>query len=155
MLSRQQSTIPFFPSGVRLGPKRSQNPQYLSVCRLGSLLATTCKDKQLRVLDPRAGTVVQAGPSHEGNKACKVVYLGNTGKLFTTGFSKFSDRQFAVWSEKDLSGPLKLETIDSSSGVLSPIFDPDTGMIYVVGKGDGNVRYYELLPEAPWVSYLR
>lgn len=27
----------------------------------GSLLATTCKDRKIRVLDPRAGTVLQVG----------------------------------------------------------------------------------------------
>ncbi len=47
----------------------------------------------------------------------QVVYLGETGKLFTTGFSKFSDREYAVWSEDDLSSPLKIEAIDSSSGI--------------------------------------
>jgi len=45
-----------------------------------------------------------------------VVYLGDTGRLFTTGFSKFSDRQYAVWSQNDLSQPLEVENIDSSSG---------------------------------------
>ena len=46
----------------------------------------------------------------------QVVYLGDTGKLFTTGFSKFSDREYAVWSEDDLSCPLKMESIDTSTG---------------------------------------
>ena len=40
-------------------------------------------------------------------------------------------------------------------GVLCPVFDPDTNMVYVTGRGDGNVRYYEVIPEAPWVCYLR
>ena len=84
--------------------------------RNGSLLATTSKDKMLRILDPRSGKLVQEGQSHPGTKASKVVYLGATGKLLTTGFSKFSDRQLAIWSEKDLSQPLTLDTIDSSSG---------------------------------------
>ena len=49
----------------------------------------------------------------------QVVYLGDTGKLFTTGFSKFSDREYAVWADDDLSSPLKIEAIDSSSGAYS------------------------------------
>ena len=140
--------------------------------RNGSLLATTCKDKRLRIVDPRSGTLIKEGKSHHGTKASKVVYLGASGKLFTTGFSKFSDRQYGIWSEKDLSQPLKMETIDSSSGyknkrrqlrvrniflfsgILTPIYDPDTNMVYVAGKGDGNVRYYEVLNEAPWASFL-
>eukprot|EP00090_Calanus_glacialis_P031332 TRINITY_DN5161_c0_g1_i1.p1 TRINITY_DN5161_c0_g1~~TRINITY_DN5161_c0_g1_i1.p1 ORF type:complete len:623 (-),score=166.62 TRINITY_DN5161_c0_g1_i1:111-1979(-) len=126
----------------------------MSFNRNGSLLATTCKDKKLRVLDPRTGEIVQQGDSHQGTKAAKVTYLGEHGLLFTTGFSKFSDRQFAVWSETDLSQPLKIETIDSSSGILIPTYDPDTSMVYVAGKGDGNVRYYEVINEAPWACYL-
>ena len=123
-------------------------------CRDGSLLATTCKDKTLRVIEPRAGQVVREGPSHQGTKPAKVTFLGATGKLFTTGFSKHSDRQIAVWSEKDLSQPLKLENIDCSSGILNPVYDHDTNMVYVYGKGDGNVRYYEVLTDSPWASYL-
>ena len=37
---------------------------------------------------------------------------------------------------------------------MTPYHDPDTHMVYVAGKGDGNVRYYEVLDEAPWASYL-
>ena len=122
--------------------------------RNGSLLATTCKDKKLRLLDPRTGEIVQQGSSHQGTKASKVAYIGNTGTLFTTGFSKFSDRQLAVWSENDLSKPLKIENIDSSSGILNPVYDHDSNMVYVFGKGDGNIRYYEVMKESPWVTYL-
>ena len=45
-----------------------------------------------------------------------MVYLGDSGRLFTTGFSKFSDRQYAIWSQNDLSNPVAMEIIDSSSG---------------------------------------
>lgn len=29
-----------------------------------------------------------------------------------------------------------------------------THMLYVVGKGDGNIRYYEISPEKPYLNYL-
>ena len=45
-----------------------------------------------------------------------MVYLGDTGRLFTTGFSKYNDRQYGVWSQNDLSKPLAMELVDSSSG---------------------------------------
>ena len=47
-----------------------------------------------------------------------------------------------------------METLDSSSGVLTPFYDPDTSMMYIAGKGDGNIRFYEILTESPWVCYL-
>ena len=43
-----------------------------NVFRTGSLLATTCKDKKLRIIDPRSGEVLRKGDSHQGNKASKV-----------------------------------------------------------------------------------
>ena len=42
------------------------------VCRNGSLLATTSKDKKLRVIDPRSTECLRKGDSHQGTKASKV-----------------------------------------------------------------------------------
>ena len=97
--------------------------------------------------------MVQAA-SHQGTKASKVAYVGGAGLLVTTGFSRHSDRQLAVWAEADLAAPLKIENIDSSSGVLTPVVDPDTGMVYVFGRGDGNVRYYEVTAAPPHLAFL-
>ncbi|KAL7295909.1 hypothetical protein TKK_0010949 [Trichogramma kaykai] len=126
----------------------------MSLNRDGSLLATTCKDKKLRVFEPRSGIVVSEGICHAGTKASKVVFLGSSGRLLTTGFSRHSDRQYAVWSQHDLGAPLTCETIDSSSGIVFPFYDHDTNMVYLAGKGDGNIRYYEIVNEAPWIHYL-
>lgn len=91
---------------------------------------------------------------HSGPKASKVVFLGSTGRLLTTGFSRHSDRQYAVWDEDDLSKPLHIDTIDSSSGIVFPFYDADTNMVYLAGKGDGNIRYYETTEEAPYIHFL-
>jgi hypothetical protein len=120
----------------------------------GSLLATTCKDRMIRIIDPRTGTVVQQGQGHEGAKSFRVTFCGELNRLFTTGFSKVSERQFAVWDPADLSTPLKMEMIDTGSGVLFPYFDNDTGLVYVAGKGDGNIRYFELEKEQPYAFFL-
>ena len=72
------------------------------------------------------------------------MYLGDSGRIFTTGFSRYNDREYCVWSQHDLSKPLERDSIDSSSGVLFPFYDHDTRIIFLAGKGDGNVRYFEL-----------
>ncbi|XP_021955070.1 coronin-2B isoform X3 [Folsomia candida] len=122
--------------------------------RDGSLLATTCKDKKLRVIEPRTGKVLQEGQCHTGTKASKVVFIGDTGRLVTTGFARYSDRQFAIWDAKNLEKPLAVEVIDSSSGVVFPYYDHDTRLLYLAGKGDGNIRYYEIVDHSPWAYYL-
>jgi len=126
----------------------------MSFNRDGSLIATTCKDKKLRIIEPRRGIVLSEGVCHAGTKACKAVFLGNTGRVLTTGFSRHSDRQYAVWNQDDLSTPLCTETIDCSSGVLFPYYDHDTRILFLAGKGDGNIRYYEVVDQAPWLHYL-
>ncbi|NXI86809.1 COR2A protein, partial [Rhipidura dahli] len=119
----------------------------------GSLLATACRDKKIRVIDPRAGKVLQEanGKSHKANK---VLFLGNMKKLFSTGTSWWNNRQIAVWDQNDLSVPLMEEDLDGSSGLLFPVYDSDTRMLYVVGKGDGNIRFYEISHEKPYLNYL-
>ncbi|XP_066983906.1 coronin-1A-like isoform X4 [Macrobrachium rosenbergii] len=126
----------------------------LSLNRDGSRIATTSRDKRLRVIDPLAGKVLQEEICHEGSKACKVVYCGDTGRVFTVGFSRFSDRQYAVWDEKNLNTPLRQENIDSSSGILTPYYDHDTKIVFVAGKGDGNIRYYEITDSPPYCHFL-
>ncbi|GAV29325.1 hypothetical protein PMKS-002807 [Pichia membranifaciens] len=79
------------------------------------------------------------------DKACRVLWLGNTNRLVTTGFDRFSERQVGLWDSDDVAkGPLGgFISIDSSSGTLMPFFDPSTNLLFVAGKGDGNVRYFE------------
>jgi coronin-1B/1C/6 len=120
----------------------------------GNLVAAASKDKALRIFDVRSGQVVQNVACHEGAKGSRVAWLGNSNQLLTTGFSKLNDRQYAIWDLDNLSAPLKLENIDTSSGMLMPYYDSDTKMLYLAGKGDGNIRYFEVTDEDPRVHYL-
>lgn len=79
-------------------------------------------------------SILQETVCHAGPKASKVVFLGNTGRLLTTGFSRQSDRQIGVWSQSNLDVPLKMETLDCSSGVVFPFYDHDTRVVFLVGK---------------------
>jgi len=70
------------------------------------------------------------------------------------GSSKSSARQYGLWDIKMLKEPLTLQDIDTSAGVLIPHFDADTGILYAAGKGDGNIRYYEIVDVDPYVHFL-
>ena len=80
--------------------------------------------------------------------------MGASGRLLTTGFSRHSDRQYSIWDQNDLSKPLTTDTIDSSSGVVFPFYDSDTNIVFLAGKGDGNIRYYEITAEPPYIHFL-
>ncbi|XP_037546577.1 coronin-2A [Nematolebias whitei] len=119
----------------------------------GSLLATTCRDKKVRLMEARSGNLLQEG-NFKAHKASKVLILGNMKLLLTAGTSRYNDRQIALWDQDDLSEPLLQENLDGSSGVLFPFYDPDTHMLYLAGKGDGNIRYYEISSEKPFIHFL-
>uniref|UniRef100_A0A3B3V7A7 Coronin n=1 Tax=Poecilia latipinna TaxID=48699 RepID=A0A3B3V7A7_9TELE len=82
--------------------------------RNGSLFCTTCKDRRLRVCDPRKREVV------------------------ATNFEE----------------PIALLELDTSNGVLLPYYDADANMVYLCGKGDSSIRYFEITEEPPYVHYL-
>jgi len=119
----------------------------------GSKIACSSKDKTLRVLDSHSGEVLQSGKCHMGSKPSQVTYLKD-GQIFTTGFSRMSSREYSLWNEKDLSSCVVTEEIDSSNGVNFIFADPDTGVIYLAGKGDSNIRFFEVTKDAPFVHYL-
>ncbi|NWQ80245.1 COR2B protein, partial [Columbina picui] len=92
--------------------------------------------------------------SCKNHRVNRVVFLGSTKRLLTTGVSRWNTRQIALWDQEDLSMPLIEEEIDGLSGLLFPFYDADTHMLYLAGKGDGNIRYYEIGSEKPYLSYL-
>jgi len=119
----------------------------------GSLLSTTSKDKKIRIIDPRTNTVSHAFEAHTGVKGTRSSWLGHHDLLLTTGFSKTSDRQIAIYDLKNMSAPLTMQNVDTASGMFIPFFDDDTGVLYLVGKGDGNIRYYEVVPDSKEIIY--
>ncbi|XP_071037550.1 coronin-6 isoform X1 [Parasteatoda tepidariorum] len=119
----------------------------------GSRLVTTCKDKKIRIFEPRTGKLKVEAIGHEGAKPQKAVYLRN-GHLLTVGFSRMSERQYALRKESALSEPIVLETLDTSNGVLYPFYDPDVNLLYLCAKGDSNVRYFEITEESPYIHYI-
>jgi coronin-2 len=128
--------------------------QSMSWNRDGSFFATTCKDKKIRLINPRTGAVVAQGEGHQGSKISKCIILGCGTKMFTTGFSRLSERQIGLWNLKDLSKPIQIDVVDCSSGLLIPYYDCESKIVFVAGKGDGNIRYYELTDTDPYIHYL-
>ncbi|KAF9402531.1 Coronin-7 [Mortierella sp. AD011] len=119
----------------------------------GTLLATTCKDTHIRVFNPRQQeTPVQTGQGPAGNRPSRVVWLGEKDIMFTVGFNKMREREIAVWNVNDLSKPLELKRMDSSSGLMVPLYDEDTSIMFIPSRGESTVRWIELAESAPYMT---
>ncbi|NXN96861.1 CORO6 protein, partial [Rhinopomastus cyanomelas] len=122
--------------------------------RNGSLLVTTCKDKKVRIIDPRKQQIIaEKDKPHDGARPIRAIFVAD-GKIFTTGFSKMSERQLGLWDLKNFEEPIVLQEMDTSNGVLLPFYDADSSIVYLCGKGDSSIRYFEITDEAPYVHYL-
>eukprot|EP01130_Rhizamoeba_saxonica_P006820 TRINITY_DN2730_c0_g1_i1.p1 TRINITY_DN2730_c0_g1~~TRINITY_DN2730_c0_g1_i1.p1 ORF type:complete len:212 (-),score=63.59 TRINITY_DN2730_c0_g1_i1:44-679(-) len=56
---------------------------------------------------------------------------------------------YRLYDHRDMENPIvNRGQIDHGSGVIMPFYDADTNILFFAGKGDGNVRYYEITPEA-------
>jgi len=119
----------------------------------GSALLTSCKDKKIRVFDPRTQKVAAEAEAHQGVKGFRACWLGKD-KIFTIGFTKTSEREFYIWDSRDMSKPLAKTNVDTGAGLVMPFFDYDTNVLFFGGKGDGNIRYYEFVDETPYLHYL-
>ncbi|KAL0483086.1 hypothetical protein AKO1_014975 [Acrasis kona] len=128
--------------------------QSMSFNKNGSLLAATCKDKKLRIIDPRSQKVVQEADAHQGTKGSRVCWITGNDKIVSVGFSKNSERHIMIWNPEDLSSPLNNVEIDVASSLLMPFYDEGTNMLYLAGKGEANVRFFEVNNESPYVHFL-
>ncbi|EDW76684.1 LOW QUALITY PROTEIN: coronin-1C-A [Drosophila tropicalis] len=119
----------------------------------GSKLVTTCKDKKIRIYDPRTAELESEAMCHEGSKATRAIFLRH-GLIFTTGFNRSSERQYSLRAPDALNEPIVMVELDTSNGVMFPLYDADTNLIYLCGKGDSVIRYFEVTPEPPFVHYI-
>ncbi|XP_070143994.1 coronin-7 isoform X2 [Drosophila kikkawai] len=119
----------------------------------GSVLATSCKDKCVRIFDPRATTgspIQMTAESHQSIKDSRVVWLGNQTRILTTGFDAARLRQVIIRDIRNFGIPEKTLELDCSTGVLMPLFDADTNMLFLAGKGDTTINYLEVTDKDPY-----
>ena len=106
------------------------------------------------VYDPRKSGDAMTGASHEGTRQQKLVWAGDNETIITTGFSKMSERQFGVFDIRDLANPLEMRRLDESPGVGFPYFDEDHKVLFIAGKGEMAISYYQFSKSGNYLDAL-
>jgi len=120
----------------------------------GSQLVTSSSDKTSKVFDPRDTTAVATLNPFTGSKKSTAFFMNTLGYIGCVGFTKSSDRQIVLYDQKMTDKPLATIDLDQSAGVLMPFFDDDTGVLFLAGKGDSSIKYYEIVKDAPFCHFL-
>ena len=119
---------------------------------LGSLLLINRSDKGVKLLDPRLGGLsrmdVGVSKCHDGVKGSRAAWLCGGGLsddnyFVTCGFSADAKREFAIWDRRRLANSVERQILDDNAGLITPHFDEYSGLTFLAGRGDGNVRIYE------------
>jgi WD40 repeat protein len=113
-----------------------------------SLLVTNSKDKTLRIIDPRQQSVVASAESHVGVKGGRALWLGKHPLVASVGFGSGASREYKVYDSRKMDGgALATTSLESAAGVIMPFYDEDADLLFLAGKGDGAIKFYEVNPE--------
>lgn len=123
----------------------------------GDKIVTSSKDKSIRIFDARSADCLYSAKGHEGSKGQRVIFVLNDTKILSTGFSRMSERQYALWDIDESCkaiNQLSINELDTANACLIPTYDAECGLLYLSAKGDSVIRYYELVPDDPWIHYI-
>lgn len=112
----------------------------------GSLIGACCKNKNLVVLDPRQNKSILTTMCHESSKAAKLVWM-DSDMLITVGFSKGGNREIKQWdirkAENNSCTPIATLDIDKNSPLMTPFFDKESKLLYVIGRGESITNIFD------------
>ncbi|KAF1330331.1 Tumor-specific antigen, partial [Globisporangium splendens] len=119
----------------------------------GSLLATSSRDKIVRIFDPRRHdhALVAMGCGHDSGKPQFVAWINSSAssKILTIGVNARNEKQILFWDPRNLVDPISRPvTIESTSSsvVHYPLYDESSRLLFLVGMGNRHVQSYEIDP---------
>lgn len=90
------------------------------------------------------------GKAHDSPRSFRITWIDHE-YLISVGFSRGSQRKINLYrlnnSIKTIE-TISSITIDVSPSVLFPVYDPDTSILYVWGKGERVIQAYEIHPQS-------
>lgn len=119
----------------------------------GHLLATTCKDGKVRVLDVRAQTTIAILEVKECLRDTQVIWISRN-LILVIGTGKGSRRSLSLW---DISSQtcLKTHDHDMNSATYLPYYDRSIGILWTANNGGMSIDIWEISQEAPYIEHLR
>nr|XP_033770813.1 coronin-7-like isoform X4 [Geotrypetes seraphini] len=121
----------------------------------GTLLGTSCKDKKLRIFDPRTGPAAsKSTQGHENMKDSRLIWIGASDYVLSFGYGQMRVREVLLWDTRRFTTSVASFTLDSSSGTLIPLYDLDSGLLVLAGKGESVITCCEVSTSTPSLTQI-
>ncbi|KIH63978.1 WD domain, G-beta repeat protein [Ancylostoma duodenale] len=131
----------------------SDKGQSLDWSEDGKLLAISAdKGRQVCVYDVRSGSSpIQRLDVHQGlGRESRVLFCGD--RLLSSGFTSKRAQEVHVLDIGKWDKPIHTQEYVSTTGVLMPFYDPDTKLVFLVGKGTNKLFLAEFQTKVPYLS---
>jgi len=128
----------------------ADNFKHITFNSNGSLIATTTREKKAIVFDPRSCSDLKGAqnfPSGLGPKKSTILFADNQELLITVGTNARAQRVIETWDPRELTKRLACNELDSSPGNINCNYDPDNSILWLMGKGDASIKYFEVTKE--------
>ncbi|KAL1411200.1 hypothetical protein Q8F55_002151 [Vanrija albida] len=112
----------------------------------GDRVAIATKKSEIVILDPRDDTKVARGKAHDSLRSFQLAWIDDT-HVVSVGFNKGSMRKVQLYNVGEEVTNKGGSTLDVSPSVLFPVFDPDTSILFVWGKGERAIHAFEIHPD--------
>ncbi|XP_064481364.1 coronin-7-like isoform X2 [Ornithodoros turicata] len=139
-------------TAINSNNKHTEVVQSLSWKGDGSQVVSSGRDKKLRIWDPRVSTGGLEANGHSNNRDSRVVWLGNTDYIVSTGLGTAREREVSLRDVRKFNVQCASTTGESAMGVFIPLYDPDTNMLFLVAKGDITVNFWEVTFKEPFLN---
>jgi hypothetical protein len=98
----------------------------------------------------------KSGMAHDSTKGFRSTWdLNNDDQFVTVGFNPSKKREMSLWDlRKGLEQSMETFEIDDLPTLFWIFCDRGNNLIYLGGKGDNNLKFFELTKDAPMINYL-
>ena len=111
----------------------------------GATYLASCRDRTLRLFDARTGAEGWRCEPHGGSRAFTALWGGPGHAVLSAGSAQRGGREVCLLDARKASaGPVFRKLVDTQTGELMPVYDEDSSVLWVWGRGDTSAKHYEV-----------
>jgi WD40 repeat protein len=125
--------------------KLEDNPHSLQWNQLGNLIGTSTRNHYNNIHDPRLSEnqTTMKTKSHDNFKASKMGFM-DENFIYSSGYNKTGNREVKIFDMRKFEEAADTYRLDTQTGFINPYYDVDSKLLFLPGRGEGNLAFVDL-----------